>query len=68
MRIKFIRPRTTGHGSRSVERTVNVVPTVGQAVQWNDTLCFTVEKVDWNLNVTPGQSAPGKASATITLA
>ena len=68
MRVKFIRPRTTGHGRRSIERTVNVVPSVGQAVQWNTELCFTVEKVDWHLNVTPGQSAPGKASASVTLA
>ena len=50
MRVKFIRPRTGGHGRRSVERTVNVVPSVGQAVQWNTDLCFTVEKVDWHFN------------------
>ncbi len=67
MRIKFIRPRQGDHGRRSIERTVNVLPSVGQTVAWNNDLSFTVESVDWHLNVTPGQNAPGKASASVVL-
>ena len=67
MRVKFIRPREGNHGRRSVERTVNVVPSVGQTVAWNENKSFTVESIDWHLNVTPGHSAPGKASASVIL-
>ena len=67
MRVKFIRPREGHHGRRSGERTVNVVPSVGQTVAWNENKSFTVESIDWHLNVTPGQSAPGKASASVIL-
>ena len=66
MRIKFIRPRTQGHGRRSVERTINIVPAIGSKVAWDADKSFTVASIEYSLNVTPGQSAPGKASASIT--
>ena len=67
MQVTFIRPRTTGHGRRSVKRTLNTAPVVGSTVKWNDQLSFTVDSVDYSLNVTPGAQAPGKASASVIL-
>ena len=67
MRVKFIRPRTQGHGRRSVERTINAVPAIGSKVAWDADKSFTVASIEYSMNVTPGQKAPGKASASITL-
>ena len=68
MLVKFIRPRSGNHGRRSVKRTVNNVPAVGSTVKWTDNMPFTVQSVEYHLNVTPGQNAPGKASASVLLA
>ena len=68
MQVKFIRPRSGNHGRRSVKRAVQNVPAVGCTVKWTDDASFTVESVEYHLNVTPGQNAPGKASATVVLA
>ena len=67
MQVTFIRPRTQGHGRRSIKRTMNTAPVVGSTIKWNDALSFTVASVDYSLNVTPGAQAPGKASASVTL-
>ena len=67
MHVKFIRPRSGNHGGRSVKRTMKVVPTVGSTVKWTDDMSFTVQSVEYHLNVTPGQNAPGKASASVLL-
>jgi hypothetical protein len=68
MQVKFIRPKSGNHGRRSVKRTMKVIPTVGSTVKWTDDKSFTVDSIAYNLNVTPGQNAPGKASATVVLA
>ena len=68
MQVKFIRPKSGNHGRRSVQRTMKVIPTVGSTVKWTDDKSFTVDSIAYNLNVTPGQNAPGKASATVVLA
>ena len=68
MQVKFIRPKSGNHGRRSVKRTMKVIPTVGSTVKWIDDKSFTVDSIAYNLNVTPGQNAPGKASATVVLA
>ena len=68
MQVKFIRPKSGNHGRRSVKRTMKVIPTVGSAVKWTDDKSFTVASVEYHLNVTPGQTAPGKASASVILA
>ena len=68
MQVKFIRPKSGNHGRRSVKRTMKVIPTVGSTVKWTDYKSFTVDSIAYNLNVTPGQNAPGKASATVVLA
>ena len=68
MQVKFIRPKSGNHGRRSVKRTMKVIPTVGSTVKWTDDKAFTVDSIAYNLNVTPGQNAPGKASATVVLA
>ena len=68
MQVKFIRPKSGNHGRRSVKRTMKVIPTVGSTVKWTDDKSFTVDTIAYHLNVTPGQNAPGKASATVVLA
>ena len=68
MQVKFIRPKSGNHGRRSVKRTMKVIPTVGSTLKWTDDKSFTVDSIAYNLNVTPGQNAPGKASATVVLA
>ena len=68
MQVKFIRPKSGNHGRRSVKRTMKVIPTVGSTVKWTDDKSFTVDTIAYHLNVTPGQKAPGKASATVVLA
>ena len=68
MQVKFIRPKSGNHGRRSVKRTMKVIPPVGSTVKWTDDKSFTVDSIAYNLNVTPGQNAPGKASATVVLA
>ena len=68
MQVKFIRPKSGNHGRRSVKRTMKVIPTVGSTVKWTDDKSFTIDSIAYNLNVTPGQNAPGKASATVVLA
>ena len=68
MQVKFIRPKSGHHGRRSVKRTMKVIPTVGSTVKWTDDKSFTVDSIAYNLNVTPAQNAPGKASATVVLA
>ena len=68
MQVKFISPKSGNHGRRSVKRTMKVIPTVGSTVKWTDDKSFTVDSIAYNLNVTPGQNAPGKASATVVLA
>ena len=67
MQVKFIRPRSGNHGRRSVLRTVNNVPSVGDSVKWTDEMPFTVTAIEYNLNVTPGLKVAGKASAVVTL-
>jgi hypothetical protein len=67
MLVKFIRPRSGNHGRRSVNRILNSVPTIGATVKWTDEKSFTVASVEYHLNVTPGRTAPGKASASVTL-
>ena len=67
MQVKFIRPKSGNHGRRSVKRTMKVIPTVGSTVKWTDDKSFTVDSIAYNLNVTPGQNAPGKASASVVL-
>jgi hypothetical protein len=67
MHVKFIRPRSGNHGRRSVKRTVQNIPAIGSIVKWTDDASFTVESVEYHLNVTPGQNAPGKASASVVL-
>ena len=68
MQVKFIRPKSGNHGRRSVKRTMKVIPTVGSTVKWTDDKSFTVDTIAYHLNVTPGRTAPGKASATVVLA
>ena len=68
MHVKFIRPRSGNHGRRSVKRTVQNVPAVGSTVKWTDDMSFRVASIEYHLNVTPGQNAPGKASASVLLA
>ena len=68
MQVKFIRPRSGNNGRRSVKRTVQDVPAVGSTVKWTDDKSFTVESIEYHLNVTPGAQAPGKASASVLLA
>ena len=68
MHVKFIRPRSGNHGRRSVKRTIQNVPAVGSTVKWTDDMSFRVASVEYHLNVTPGQTAPGKASASVLLA
>jgi hypothetical protein len=68
MHVKFIRPRSGNNGRRSVKRTIQNVPAVGSTVKWTDDMSFRVASVEYHLNVTPGQTAPGKASASVLLA
>ena len=68
MQVKFIRPRSGNHGRRSVKRTVQNLPAIGSTVKWTDEKSFRVESIEYHLNVTPGRTAPGKASASVLLA
>ncbi len=68
MHVKFIRPRSGNHGRRSIKRVTQTIPAIGSTVKWTDDKSFTVQSVEYHLNVTPGQTAPGKASASVILA
>lgn len=65
MQVRFMKPGPRGR-RRFVRRDVSFVPAKGRTVKWGDN-SYTVDSIEYDLNVTAGAGAAGALAATVYL-
>lgn len=65
MLVRFMKPGPRGR-RRFIRRETDVIPAKGRTIQWGGD-SFTVDSVEYDLNVTDGAGAAGQLAATVYL-